>query len=36
VLWELGGSREVSQAAQQAIEQATQLLFGVVSFAEIA
>lgn len=35
VLWELEGSREVSRAAQQAIEQATQILFSVVSFAEI-
>lgn len=35
VLWELEGSRHVSQAAQEAIEQATELLFSVVSFAEI-
>jgi len=35
VLWELEGSRRVSQAAQEAIEQATELLFSVVSFAEI-
>ncbi len=35
VLWELGGSRRVSRAAQEAIEQATELLFSVVSFAEI-
>ncbi|CAN5402022.1 type II toxin-antitoxin system VapC family toxin [soil metagenome] len=35
VLWELGGSRRVSPAAQEAIEQATDLLFSVVSFAEI-
>ncbi|MDK3255981.1 type II toxin-antitoxin system VapC family toxin [Blastococcus capsensis] len=35
VLWELGGTRRVSRAAQEAIEQATELLFSVVSFAEI-
>jgi len=35
VLWELEGSRRVSQAAQEAIAQATELLFSVVSFAEI-
>ncbi len=35
VLWELGASRRVSQAAQEAIEAATELLFSVVSFAEI-
>jgi len=35
VLWELEGSRRISQAAQQAIEQATELLFSVVSFAEV-
>lgn len=35
VLWELGGSRTVSPAAREAIEQATELLFSVVSFAEI-
>ncbi len=35
VLWQLGGSRHVSQAALEAIEQATELLFSVVSFAEI-
>lgn len=35
VLWELGGSRRVSPAAQEAIEQATEVLFSVVSFAEI-
>ena len=35
VLWELEGSRRVSQAAQEAIQQATELLFSVVSFAEI-
>ncbi len=35
VLWELEGSRTLSPAAQEAIEQATDLLFSVVSFAEI-
>jgi PIN domain nuclease of toxin-antitoxin system len=35
VLWELEGSRTVSPAAREAIEQATDLLFSVVSFAEI-
>lgn len=35
VLWELEGSRRISWAAQEAIEQATELLFSVVSFAEI-
>lgn len=35
VLWELEGSRRVSQVAQEAIEQARELLFSVVSFAEI-
>ena len=35
VLWELGGLRTVSPDARQAIEQATDLLFSVVSFAEI-
>jgi PIN domain nuclease of toxin-antitoxin system len=35
VLWELEGSRRVSRAAQEAIEQAAELLFSVVSFAEI-
>ncbi|HYO38360.1 MAG TPA: type II toxin-antitoxin system VapC family toxin [Nocardioidaceae bacterium] len=35
VLWELEGSRRVSKAAREAIEQATELLFSVVSFAEI-
>ena len=35
VLWELEGSRRVSAAAQEAIEQATELLFSAVSFAEI-
>ena len=35
VLWELSGSQRVSRAAQEAIEQATELLFSAVSFAEI-
>lgn len=35
LLWELEGSRRVSPAAQEAIEQATALWFSVVSFAEI-
>lgn len=35
VLWELGGVRRVSPAAQEAIEQATGLWFSVVSFGEI-
>jgi PIN domain nuclease of toxin-antitoxin system len=35
VLWQLEGSRTVSSAAQEAIERATDLLFSVVSFAEI-
>ncbi len=35
VLWGLEGSRTLSPAAQEAIEQATDLLFSVVSLAEI-
>ncbi len=35
VLWQLEGSRTVGPRAQRAIEQATELLFSVVSFAEI-
>ncbi|MEJ7745006.1 MAG: hypothetical protein WKF73_22210 [Nocardioidaceae bacterium] len=35
VLWQLEGSRTISPGAQEAIEQATDLLFSVVSFAEI-
>lgn len=35
VLWQLEGSRAVSPAAREAIEQASALLFSVVSFAEI-
>lgn len=35
VLWQLQGSRTVAAAARVAIEQATELKFSVVSFAEI-
>lgn len=35
VLWELEGSRTVSPAARDTIEHASDLLFSVVSFAEI-
>ena len=35
VLWELEGSRTIRPAAVRAIERATELLFSVVSFAEI-
>lgn len=35
VLWELGGTRTVGVRALDAIERATELLFSVVSFAEI-
>jgi len=35
VLWELAGTRMVGPRAQEAIEQAGELLFSVVSFAEI-
>ena len=35
VLWELAGSRTVSPAAREAIEQASDVLVSVVSFAEI-
>jgi PIN domain nuclease of toxin-antitoxin system len=35
VLWQLEGSRTVERAAREAIEHATELLFSVVSFAEI-
>jgi PIN domain nuclease of toxin-antitoxin system len=35
VLWELGGSRAVGPRAQDVIERASELLFSVVSFAEI-
>ena len=35
VLWELGGTRAVGPRAREAIERATELLFSVVSFAEV-
>lgn len=35
VLWQLEGSRSLPPAVQEAIGQATELLFSVVSFAEI-
>ncbi len=35
VLWELEGSRTVQLGARDAIEQATELLFSAVSFAEV-
>ncbi len=35
VLWELGGTRTVGPRAREAIERASELLFSVVSFAEI-
>lgn len=35
VLWELQGTRTVGPRAQEAIEVASELLFSVVSFAEI-
>jgi PIN domain nuclease of toxin-antitoxin system len=35
VLWQLAGERELSEAASRAIEEADDLLFSVVSFAEI-
>lgn len=35
VLWELSGSRRMSSAAQEAVEQADSVFFSVVSFAEI-
>ncbi len=35
VLWELAGTRALGRAARAAIEQATELLFSVVSFAEV-
>lgn len=35
VLWELLGTRTVQSRARQAIEEATELAFSVVSFAEI-
>lgn len=35
VLWQLAGTRSISREATDNIEQATELLFSVVSFAEI-
>ena len=35
VLWELQGERIVGPRAQEAVERASELLFSVVSFAEI-
>jgi len=35
VIWELAGTRALGHAARAAIEQATELLFSVVSFAEV-
>lgn len=35
VLWQLSGERELSVAAQDAIEAANDLLFSVISFAEM-
>ena len=35
VLWELEGTRPVGPHAHEAIERATELMFSVVSFAEI-
>jgi PIN domain nuclease of toxin-antitoxin system len=35
VLWELEGTRTVGPHAKEAIERATELIFSVVSFAEI-
>lgn len=35
VLWQLSGDREVSERALEAIAEADELLFSVVSFAEI-
>jgi PIN domain nuclease of toxin-antitoxin system len=35
VLWELEGTRTVGPRAQEALERASELLFSVVSFAEI-
>ena len=35
VLWQLAGTRPVAPAARRAIDQATELSFSVVSFAEI-
>ena len=35
VLWELQGSRTVGPRAREAVERASELMFSVVSFAEI-
>lgn len=35
VLWQLGGTRSIAPDATKKIEQATELLFSVVSFVEI-
>ncbi len=35
VLWQLAGTRSLSSAALAAIDEATELLYSVVSFAEI-
>ncbi len=35
VLWELEGSRDIGPLARETIEQATELAFSVVSYAEI-
>ncbi|HET9126292.1 MAG TPA: type II toxin-antitoxin system VapC family toxin [Solirubrobacteraceae bacterium] len=35
VLWQLGGSRSIGSVAQQEIRDADEILFSVVSFAEI-
>lgn len=35
VLWELDGSRALKREARTAVEHATELLFSVVSFAEV-
>ena len=35
VLWELGGSRQLSANARDAIQEASELFFSVVSYAEI-
>ena len=35
VLWQLAGTRELGPRAREAIEEATELAFSVVSFAEI-
>jgi PIN domain nuclease of toxin-antitoxin system len=35
VLWQLGGTRSIAPDATETIQQASELLFSVVSFAEI-